>query len=100
MSARSGQEPAAGGDRTVSELRAQITAVDRELLAAVNRRLELVARLHEHKVAVGLPLRDPERESSLLTELAERNPGPLSGRGLTAFFEHLIELIRRELHGD
>ncbi len=94
------EEAAAAGDRLVGELRAEISALDRELLATVNRRLEIVARLHAHKQAHGMPLRDPEREASLLAALRAANRGPLSTGGLNAFFEHLLALVRRELHGE
>jgi chorismate mutase / prephenate dehydratase len=89
----------AADDPLVGELRTQINHVDRELLAALNRRLEIVRRLHDHKQASGLPLRDAEREASLLAELAAANAGPLSQRGVSEFFEHVLELTRRELHG-
>jgi chorismate mutase len=84
----------------VSGLRAQITEVDRELLAGVNRRLELVRRLHDHKLATGMPLRDPDRERSLLATLDAANAGPLSAEGLERFFDHVLTLTRRELHGE
>ena len=86
-------------DGVVSELRARITEVDRELLRGVNRRLEIVRALHDHKHANAIPLRDPARESELLELLAADNGGPLSEEGLRAFFTHLIDLTRKELHG-
>ena len=88
-----------GRDSLVAELRERITAIDRELLEAVNRRLALVRRLHDHKQETGMALRDPEREASLLAGLRADNGGPLSAHGVTAFFEHLLDLVRRELHG-
>jgi chorismate mutase / prephenate dehydratase len=98
--AEAGAGAAAGDDPVVGELRAQITGVDRELLAAVNRRLEIVRRLHDHKRERGLPLRDPAREAALLSELRAANGGPISERGLSEFFEQVLALTRRELHGD
>lgn len=86
-------------DPLVAELRAEISAVDRELLAAINQRLEIVRRLHEHKRAHGIPLRDPEREATLLAELRAANGGPLSDAGLADVVEYLLALTRRELHG-
>ena len=62
----------------IKEFRDQIAAVDRELLAAINRRLELVRALHEHKRAEGIPLQDPDREQQLVVELQAANPGPLA----------------------
>jgi chorismate mutase len=92
-------EASEAADPLVVELRAQISAVDRELLGAVNRRLELVRRLHVHKLAHGMPLRDPAREASLLARLAAENGGPLSRSGLDELVAYLLELTRRELHG-
>ena len=83
----------------IGEFREQITAVDRELLEAVNRRIELVRRLHDYKVAEGLPLRDPGREESLVRELQDQNGGPLSDDGVAALFRYVLDLTRRELHG-
>jgi chorismate mutase len=74
----------------IDELREQITAVDRALLAAVNRRLEIVRRL---------PLRDADREELLVRELQETNPGPLSSNGVAELFRYVLELTRKELHG-
>jgi chorismate mutase len=80
--------------------RREIDAVDRELLGAVNRRLELVAALHELKVASGLPLRDPGREGSMIAALQEENPGPLSAEGVDELFRFVLDLIREEIHGE
>jgi chorismate mutase len=82
------------------EARVAIDATDVELLALVNRRLELVRSLHEHKVAAGLPLRDPGREESMIAGLQEANGGPLSAGGVDALFRFVLELIRREIHGE
>jgi chorismate mutase len=48
------------------DLREQIAALDRELLDALNRRLELVAHVQEHKNATGTRLIDAKREAELL----------------------------------
>jgi chorismate mutase/prephenate dehydratase len=86
-------------DDVVTELREEITALDRELVAALNRRLEVVRRLHDHKLATGIPLRDPGREDSMLRLLAQENAGPLSEEGLASFYRGVLDLTRRELHG-
>ena len=86
-------------DGIVAEAREAIDAVDRELLDAVNRRLELVERLHRHKLAHGLPLRDPGREQSIVSRLQQANGGPLSASGVAELFHCVLDLVRRELHG-
>jgi len=40
-------------DAAVTEAREAIDAIDRSLVTAVNRRLELVRKLHEHKRSTG-----------------------------------------------
>ncbi len=83
----------------IRRFRAEIGAADRELLAAVNKRLELVRALHEHKRAEGIPQQDPDREQQLVVELQAANSGPLSDRGVAELFRHVLDLTRRELHG-
>jgi chorismate mutase/prephenate dehydratase len=83
----------------IAEARLAIDAVDRELLDAVNRRLELVRRLHEQKLANGLPLRDPGREESMVSRLQDANHGPLSADGVAELLHYVLDLVRRELHG-
>lgn len=84
---------------SVTEYREKIAAADRDLLAAINRRLELVRELHEHKRTEGIPLRDPSREEQLVVELQSANAGPLSSAGVAELFRHVLDLTRKEIHG-
>jgi chorismate mutase/prephenate dehydratase len=84
---------------TLADFRTRISEADRELLAAINKRIELVRALHEHKRAEGIPLIDPEREQQLVVELQAANQGPLSSEGVAAFFRHVLDLTRKEIHG-
>jgi chorismate mutase len=83
----------------IDEFRAQIGLADRDLLDAVNRRLQVVRELHERKSAAGIPLRDPVREQALVLELQADNDGPLSDAGVAELFRFVLDLTRRELHG-
>ena len=84
---------------SVTEYREKIAAADRDLLAAINRRLDLVRELHEHKRTEGIPLRDPSREEQLVVELQAANAGPLSSAGVAELFRHVLDLTRKEIHG-
>ncbi len=84
-------------DLVVAALREEIAAVDRSIVAAINRRLELVARLKHHKDEHGIAFVDAAREQWLLEHLAETNRGPLSGEGLRAWHAELLALTKREL---
>jgi chorismate mutase len=83
-------------DPVVRDFREQIAATDLELIAAVNRRLDLVRRLKEHKSAAGLDFVDRAQEERLVDSLAEANQGPLSEDGLRALYQALLELVKRE----
>jgi 3-deoxy-7-phosphoheptulonate synthase/chorismate mutase len=87
----------AGSDPRVQELRAEITSTDHEIVRAINRRLELVRRLKEHKAAMGYDFLDKGREKALLAELERENGGPLSPEGLRELHAELLDLTKREL---
>jgi chorismate mutase/prephenate dehydratase len=84
---------------TLVDFRSRISEADRELLAAMNKRIELVRALHEFKRTEGIPLIDPEREQQLIVELQAANPGPLSSEGVAALFRRVLDLTREEIHG-
>jgi chorismate mutase len=77
-------------------LRGEIDAVDRRILAAVNERLALVARLWGVKEERGVGRLDPGREQAILDALRETNAGPLSDEGLQELVEDLLTLTKRE----
>jgi chorismate mutase/prephenate dehydratase len=83
-------------DPVVQDFREQIAATDLELLATVNRRIDLVRRLKEHKAAAGLDFVDRAQEERLIDRLAQANPGPVSEDGLRALYQTLLELVKRE----
>jgi len=84
-------------DDALARFRDEITAVDREIFAAVNRRLELVAQLKRYKAEHGIAFVDPDRETRMAAERVDENRGPLSEDGLRAFYAELLALIKREL---
>ena len=51
-------------------LRAEIGAVDRELVELIARRLRLAARIGELKASLGLPVLDPAREAEVIRRAA------------------------------
>ena len=84
-------------DETIERLRAKISENDRALVAALNRRLELVAELKAHKETHGISFVDPDRERAMLDELVRANPGPLREEALREIFREILELTKREL---
>ncbi len=81
-------------------LRSEITKLDRRLLELLNRRLELVAAVRDHKDAAGERWIDPEREAELLQTLVEANSGPLSERGVASIFSAVLDVLKQEVAAD
>ena len=81
----------------LERLRAEVAGADRDILALVNRRLELVREIRAHKEAHGLAFLDPGQEERLLARLRELNSGPLSADGLERLFREILDLVKREL---
>ena len=81
----------------LEELRTQISAVDREIVALVNRRIQLVRELKAYKDANNIAFVDPERERQLFEDRLRENDGPLSDEGLRAFYGELLALTKREV---
>ena len=79
------------------EIRREITANDETIVAAVNRRIELVTELWQLKDALGYATVDPDRERLLREHLAASSTGPLSREGLDRLVTELLDLTKGEL---
>lgn len=86
-------------DPELEELRAQIGERDREIVSAVNARLQLVRRLKAHKEEHGLSFLDVRQEQRVHRQLAKFNTGPLSDKGLHELVGEILDLMKRELRG-
>ena len=86
-------------DAVVRQMRDAIIDNDLRLLAAVNRRLELVARLRAYKEAHGMEFVDQTREEWMHRYLQGANRGPLTTEGLAEIYGHLLELTKVETNG-
>ena len=84
-------------DSEVQRFRDEITALDRAIFDALNRRLELVAELKRYKAENGIAFVDPGRETEMVEERVAENRGPLSADGLRRFYKELLALVKREL---
>jgi chorismate mutase len=85
------------GDEQLDALRAQVTELDRAIIDAFNRRLEVVAQIKRHKDEHGIAFVDPDREAAMIAEQSDENRGPLSAEGLRALYAELLALTKREL---
>jgi chorismate mutase len=84
-------------DPFVRQLREQISDNDRALVTAINKRLELVARLKSYKESRGFDFVDTQREELMLQDLLRANRGPLSTDGLSSLYAEVLALTKREV---
>jgi chorismate mutase/prephenate dehydratase len=90
-------------DPVIRQFRDQISDNDLKIVDAVNKRLKLVAQLHDYKAEHDIDFVDPDREAWMLTYVSRANKGPLSAEGLREIYDHLLSLTKAEvlrLRGD
>ncbi len=80
--------------KSLAELREAIDAVDRELLAALNRRAALANEVGDLKRAEGSPVFRPEREAQVIGNLQQANPGPLKDRNVANIWREIMSACR------
>jgi chorismate mutase/prephenate dehydratase len=81
-------------DAELDRLRLEIDTVDREILACLNRRAQLVKAIGEAKRRAGRPVYAAARERDLVARLAVENPGPFPSAGLPHVFREIISATR------
>ena len=84
-------------DRLIQELRSQISDNDRAIVRALNKRVELVARLKRYKESQGIEFVDPQQEEAVLRDLGRANRGPISQDGLRDLYARILELTKKEV---
>jgi chorismate mutase / prephenate dehydratase len=75
-------------------LRGQIDAVDRELLALLNRRASLALAVGELKKREGSVVFRPEREAQVIDGLKAVNPGPLGNASVAPIWREIMSACR------
>ncbi len=84
--------PAAGRDANTSlaPLRAQIDALDRQILELLNQRAHVAEKVGEIKRAEGTPFFRPERVAQVIDRITQANPGPLLNQHVTAIWREIM----------
>ena len=75
-------------------LREKIDAVDRELLALLNRRAGLALEVGEIKKREGSVVFRPEREAQVIDGLKSVNPGPLQSESVAPIWREIMSACR------
>lgn len=71
--------------------RAEINAIDAELLRLLNQRVEIALKVGEVKTRDEVSLCDHNREREVLATLTRQNTGPLSEQNVTSIFQRIMD---------
>jgi chorismate mutase/prephenate dehydratase len=80
--------------KTLSELRNQIDALDKDLLGLLNRRAALAGEVGEIKRVEGSAVFRPDREAQVIATLQSSNAGPLKAKGVAAIWREIMSACR------
>jgi chorismate mutase / prephenate dehydratase len=89
-----GSEIVQTGSHSISSLRDELDQVDREILAAINRRGAIAQKIGQLKQTEGQAVYDVQREANVLKHVVSNNSGPLSDEAVRAVFRELISGTR------
>ncbi|MDX6692566.1 MAG: chorismate mutase [Blastocatellia bacterium] len=79
---------------SIEEQRAEIDAIDEELLRLLNMRARLAVKVGQSKRDAGLSLSDRARESEVIERARRANTGPLDDNAVVTLFKHIIRASR------
>lgn len=80
---------------SIEDWRAEINALDGELLRLLNRRAEVALKVGESKTASGVHLCDHTREREVIERMCAANQGPLDDRAIVELYRAIIHESRR-----
>lgn len=74
----------------LADLRVQIDALDRELLALLNRRAQVAEQVGEVKKREGTPFFRPDRVAQVIEQIQQANQGPLKNEHVAAVWREIM----------
>ncbi len=83
----------------MQELRQALSDLNREILDLVGRRIALVDEMRALKLANGLPMYDPVRESRMFEALVEQGQGILGEAEIRSVFRPIFEISLAHMEG-
>ncbi len=83
-----------GSRERIAGLRAQIDAVDCQIVRLLNERATLALAIRELKPRANLGLYDPKREEEIFAHLASCNDGPLFAENLREIYEAILHVMK------
>lgn len=84
-------------DAVIKQYREQISDNDLKILEALNKRVQLVAKLKDYKRSKSISFVDPAQEDWVMTYLSRSNRGPISREGLEELFRLILAVTKKEI---
>ena len=81
-------------EMSIKDRRAEIDAIDRQLLRLLNLRAQLAVKVGESKRDAGLSLCDRAREREVIERACQENAGPLDEQAVARLFRCIIRESR------
>lgn len=81
-------------DQRLTPLRAQIDAIDQELLELISKRAKAAQEVGHIKNESSAPIFRPERENQVIQNVLQKNPGPLLADGLASIWREIMSACR------
>lgn len=78
-------------EQRIENPRAEIDAIDNELLRLLNKRAGIALRVGAAKTSVETSLCDPNREREVLSRLRQENTGPFDEQSIDNIFQRIID---------
>lgn len=80
---------------TLEDCRKKIDVIDREIMALLNQRAEIVREVGQIKAKAGLPIVDWNREIEILRWVAQENEGVMADEAAARIFRRILQESRQ-----
>ena len=80
----------------LQQIRQEIDANDREILACIEKRMALTEQVARYKIDHGKQIHDPEREREKLQKVRDAVSDPFSSKAIQEVFQQLMSISRKQ----
>ena len=79
----------------IADWRRQIAELDRKLVDLLSQRANAAHEIGKLKRVAGMPIYEPDRESTVFANVRKVNPGPLPDVDLQRIYERIMDVMRQ-----
>jgi chorismate mutase len=79
----------------IADWRRKIDEIDHRLVDLLNQRAQAAHEIGKLKRDAGLPIYEPDREQTVISNAQNANQGPLPDRDLRRIYERIMDIMRQ-----